>query len=138
MVAYTTVNELETTMVDLWQSISRDPAMSLNLLKSQLSVQFNYRDPAGKITVDCSDGQEMKISAGESQVKPLVEMSMKADVAHEFWLGKVNVPVAILTGRIVAKGPVSKALALLPVLRPAYKLYPDIYKRNTQNTSVAG
>jgi hypothetical protein len=55
-------------------------------------------------------------------------MFMKSDVAHEFWLGKINVPVAILSGKIVSKGPVQRALSLLPVVKPAYSMYPEIFE----------
>ena len=51
---------------------------------------------------------------------------MKADVAHEFWMGKVNVPMAIMSGKIVSKGPTPKALALLPAIKPAYAMYPQV------------
>jgi hypothetical protein len=63
-------------------------------------------------------------------------MSMTADVAHEFWLGKISVPMAILTGKMVAKGPVNKALALLPSIKPAFKIYPDIYRSTGKTVSV--
>lgn len=139
MSAFTSTDELQKTMVELWNQIKNDPSMSEKLLSSKLIVQFHYRDPDGRITIDCSDGQQFIIYGGETKVKPQVEMSMKADIAHEFWLGKVNVPVAILTGKMMAKGPVNKALALLPVIRPAYEMYPDIYKRRTAvSTSVTG
>jgi hypothetical protein len=70
----------------------------------------------------------MKISTGESDRKPMIEMFMKSNMAHEFWLGRVNVPVSILAGKIVSKGPVNKVLALLPVVKPAYAFYLDIYE----------
>ena len=88
------------------------------------------------MTVDCSDGEEMRISAGECAKKPVVEMFMKSDVAHDFWLGKVNVPLALIQGRIVSKGPVNRALALLPALKPAYSIYPRVIKDNGLKVSA--
>ncbi|MGH7867636.1 MAG: hypothetical protein ACREP9_08415, partial [Candidatus Dormibacteraceae bacterium] len=89
--------------------------MSEQLLDSRLIVQFRYRDPEGVLTIDASDGQEMKIKWGPIDEKPVIEMSMKADIAHEFWMRRISVPVAIITGKMVSKGPTPKALALLPV-----------------------
>ena len=63
-------------------------------------------------------------------VKPIVEMAMKADVAHDFWLGKVNVPFAIVSGKIMARGPVAKALQLLPVIKPAFDIYPNVISQH--------
>ena len=97
-------------------------------LRSKLVVQFRYRDPDGVLTVDTSDGRDMKVIWGHAERNPVIEMSMKADVAHEFWLGRVSVPVAILTGRMVSRGPTPKALALLPVIRPAFEIYPLVWQ----------
>jgi SCP-2 sterol transfer family len=128
MPAYKNTSELNEVMEKLWGQIKDDPGMSSKLLASKLVVRFHYRDPEARLTVDCSDGQTMLVSTGDTANKPIVEMFMKADVAHEFWLGKVNVPVAILSGKIVSKGPTPKALALLPVIKPAYPMYPLIYE----------
>jgi putative sterol carrier protein len=128
MPVFASSDELNDVMERLWESIKSDPGMSGQLLKSKMCVRFYYREPEGRLTVDCTDGQEMKITTGESDLKPDVEMFMKSDVAHDFWLGKVNVPVAILSGKIVSKGPVNKALSLLPVVKPAYTMYPEIFE----------
>ncbi|CAN5252007.1 hypothetical protein BH10CYA1_BH10CYA1_09910 [soil metagenome] len=137
MPVYATTEELNATMYELWTAISQDSDMGPKLLQSKMIAQFHYREPDGRITVDCSDGIEMKIYTGECSVKPIVEMFMKSDVAHEFWLGKIGVPVAILTGKIVSKGPVNQALALLPVIKPAFEIYPDIYSKHSSNTVAA-
>ncbi|PWU03192.1 MAG: hypothetical protein C5B53_00785 [Candidatus Melainabacteria bacterium] len=128
MAIFTSTEQLNEVMERLWNKIKADPEMSRQLLKSKLTVRFYYREPEGRLTLDCSDGKEMKIFTGENNVKPVVEMFMKSDVAHEFWLGKVNVPVAILSGKIVSKGPVQSALSLLPVVKPAYAMYPEIFE----------
>lgn len=128
MSVFANSEELKHLMVNLWNRIKSDPNMSEQLLDSRLIVQFRYRDPEGMLTVDASDGEEVRISWGAGEKKPVIEMSMKADVAHDFWLGRVSVPVAILTGKMVSKGPTPKALALLPVIRPAFAIYPEILR----------
>jgi putative sterol carrier protein len=125
MAYFANTEELNKVMDVLWHKIKADPDMSQKLLDTKLIVQFKYRDPDGLLTVDGSDGKEMKIIVGKTDIKPTIEMSMKADIAHEFWLGKVNVPLAIMSGKITSKGPTAKALALLPVIKPAYNLYPQ-------------
>jgi hypothetical protein len=138
MASFASTEQLHQIMVELWEAIKNDKDMFTKITTSKLIAQFHYRDPAGIISVDCSDGKTFKVFSGECNVKPVVEMFMTADVAHEFWNGKVNVPIAILTGKMVAKGPVNKALALLPVLKPAFEIYPDIYRRHTNKTPVSG
>jgi putative sterol carrier protein len=52
-----------------------------------------------------------------------VVMSMDADTAHRFWLGKVNVTVALARGQMKAKGPVAKILKLVPLVKPVFPKY---------------
>lgn len=137
MPVYATTEELNAVMHELWTAIAQDPDMGPKLLQSKMIAQFHYREPDGRITVDCSNGSEMKIYTGDCAIKPIVEMFMKSDVAHEFWLGKIGVPVAILTGKIVSKGPVNQALALLPVIKPAFDIYPAIYSKHCSKSVAA-
>ena len=50
-------------------------------------------------------------------------MSMAADTAHRFWLGEVNVTVALARGQIKANGPVAKILKLVPLAKPVFPRY---------------
>ena len=50
-------------------------------------------------------------------------MTMDADTAHRFWLGKVNVTVALARGQMKAKGPVAKILKLVPLAKPVFPRY---------------
>lgn len=138
MPVFANSEELTRVMTAIWERIKAEPGMADKLIGSRLVVQFRYRDPDGLITIDCSDGKEMKVIAGPGERKPVIEMSMKADVAHEFWMGRVSVPVAILTGKIVSRGPTPKALALLPVIRPAFAMYPEVLKTAGTQARVSG
>ena len=50
-------------------------------------------------------------------------MTMEADTAHKFWLGKINVTVALARGQMKAKGPVAKILKLVPLVKPVFPRY---------------
>ena len=56
-------------------------------------------------------------------MEPEVVMTMDADTAHRFWLGKVNVTVALARGQMKAKGPVAKILKLVPLVKPVFPRY---------------
>ncbi len=129
MAVFANTQELYTVMRELWETIKSDPGMSQELLKSRLIVRFHYREPDGFITVDGSDGLEIKITLGDCDAKPVVEMTMRSDVAHAFWSGTENPAVSLLSGRMTSRGPVNKALALLPVVKPAFQYYPEILAR---------
>lgn len=138
MSVFVSTEELQQVMAELWQQIKLTPEISQKLIDSRLIVQFRYREPEGLLTIDCSDGQELRIHVGQTEIKPVIEMSMKADIAHEFWLGNVNVPMALMMGKIVSRGPTPKALALLPVIKPAYQIYPQVLELKGKKTQLAG
>jgi hypothetical protein len=63
-------------------------------------------------------------------------MTMKADVAHAFWHGKVNLLSALAKKDIVAQGPIPKILKLLPTVEPLYKQYPLLLKEKGYGSMV--
>ena len=75
------------------------------------------------ITVRLQEGEEGDVDFGETEMEPEVTMRMKADTAHRFWLGKVNVTVAIARGEIKPQGPVAKILRLVPLTKPVFPRY---------------
>jgi putative sterol carrier protein len=69
------------------------------------------------------EGEEAQVDLGETGMDPEVVMTMEADTAHRFWLGKVNVTVALARGQMRAKGPVAKILKLVPLVKPVFPRY---------------
>jgi hypothetical protein len=57
-------------------------------------------------------------------------MMMKADTAHRFWLGEVNVTRAIARGEIKPKGPVAKILRLVPLAKPVFPRYKAMLEKD--------
>ena len=111
-------------MGGFFQRLTIDPQIGAALKQSQLCVRFEYAQPSAVLTIDAR-GAEVKIYAGETfDGEPEVTMSMSADFAHAFWHGQVNLLSALTRRQVVAKGNVPKTLRLLPILKPAYALYP--------------
>ena len=81
----------------------------------------------GKLFQDLADDEEVDL--GETAMEPEVLMTMEADTAHRFWLGKVNVTVALARGQMKAKGPVAKILKLVPLTKPVFPRYRDMLER---------
>ncbi len=69
------------------------------------------------------EGEPGDVEFGESEMEPEVTMTMAADTAHRFWLGRVNVTTALARGQIKASGPVAKILKLVPLTKPVYPRY---------------
>lgn len=115
--------KLQEVLGGFFKNLIEDPSIGPKLKASGLVLRFSYTEPSLTITVDCSK-EPVQILFNDTTLKPEVEMSMKADVAHRFWFGKVNLLAALTRREMVAKGPIPKVLKLLPVIKPAYDLYP--------------
>lgn len=107
----------------LFEDLARDEQLAPELTKANTIVHFVSTAPRSDITVKLIDGEPIEVDCGESAMEAEVEMSMENDVAHRFWLGMVNVTVALARGQMRAKGPVAKILKLVPLIRPAFPRY---------------
>jgi 2-oxoisovalerate dehydrogenase E1 component len=111
----------------LFERVQRDPALSASLSRGNLVVRFVFKDPEGVITVDLRD-DPISFTLGPSDLESDVEMKQSGDVAHLFWLGHLKVPQAIATRKVIARGSVPKALALLPAVKPVFPIYQQLLR----------
>ena len=86
-------------------------------------MQYRYHKPDSQITVKLLEAEDGQVDLGATELEPEVIMTMDADTAHRFWLGKVNVTMALARGQIKAKGPVAKILKLVPLVKPVFPRY---------------
>jgi putative sterol carrier protein len=107
----------------LFQELAADPELGPRFQKANTTVQYQLTDPQSQITCKLRPDEEMQVDLGPSELEPEVIMTMEADTAHQFWLGKVNITVALARGEITAKGPVAKVLKLVPLVEPAFPRY---------------
>jgi putative sterol carrier protein len=107
----------------LFEQLAEDEELAPKFRKANTIVQYQYRDPESRITVRLQEGQDGQVDCGETTMEPEVVMTMDADTAHRFWLGKVNVTVALARGQMKAKGPVAKILKLVPLTKPIFPRY---------------
>jgi putative sterol carrier protein len=107
----------------LFEDLAVDDELAPKFRKANTIVQYRYREPESIITVKLMEGEDGQVDCGETNMEPEVVMSMEADTAHKFWLGKVNVTVALARGQMKAKGPVAKILKLVPLVKPVFPRY---------------
>jgi hypothetical protein len=107
----------------LFQDLAEDDVLFPQFQKANTVVQFPLRNPQSVITLKIKLGEPGQVDLGPTDLKPEVVMTMDADTAHNFWLGKVNVTVALARGQMKAKGPVAKILKLLPLTKPVFPRY---------------
>lgn len=115
--------EVYDTIGKLFEDLRDDDELFGKFQKADTVVQYQFRAPDSQITVKMLDGQGGQVDLGPTEMEPEVTMSMEADTAHRFWLGKVNVTVALARGQMKARGPVAKILKLVPLVKPVFPRY---------------
>jgi hypothetical protein len=126
---------------ELMDRAKLDPQVGPKIAKSGIIIQFRYTDPEAVTTVNAKDKPTqpnafVDIIHGPTNLKPDVTMTMKADTAHAFWHGKVNLISALAKKDIVAQGPIPKILKLLPAVEPLYKTYPALLREKGYTAMV--
>jgi hypothetical protein len=116
-------DEVYATLGKLFTDLARDEAVAAEFSRANTVVRYRYTDPDAEITVALHEGQPVEVDFGESDLEPEVTMSMGADIGHRFWLGGVNVTVALARGEMRAEGPVAKILRLVPLAKPIFPRY---------------
>ena len=123
MAYFKDAQEVYDVLGKLFQDLAVDEELAPKFREANTIVRYEYREPDSTITVRLQEGQPGDVDFGESDMEPEVTMSMEADTAHRFWLGEVNVTVALARGQIKATGPVAKILRLVPLTKPVFPRY---------------
>lgn len=141
MAIFRDTNQFYECVGELMDRAKMDPQVGAKIGKSGIIIQFRYTDPDAVTTVNGKDkptqsGAHVDVFHGHCDLKPDVVMTMKADTAHAFWHGKVNLITALSKKEIVAKGPIPKILKLLPAVQPLYKVYPGLLREKGYGSLV--
>ena len=91
-------------------------------------VKFVWSEPELTLTLDFTK-DPFSVLINDVSVNPTATFTLSADTGHKFWHGQVNLAKALTTKAIVARGPLSKILKLLPVITPLYQMYPVYLKQ---------
>lgn len=98
----------------------------LGVHQADTVIRNEFSDPDSAITVSLRPWEETRVDFGETELEAEIMMSMPADFAHRFWLGEVNVPLALARGQMQASGPAAKMLRLVPLLQPVFPRYREL------------
>ncbi|MFE7198691.1 SCP2 sterol-binding domain-containing protein [Pseudonocardia alni] len=127
MGVFTDESEVYTYLGGIFELATKKDGLSDKLATSGVVLRIHYTDPDATITVDMPN-KEVETGGGSTK-EPNVELFMTADTGNRFWLGKVNLSVAMARGTVRAKGPVPKLLKLIPT---AKELFPEYEKMLTE------
>jgi hypothetical protein len=123
MACFKDAQEVYATIGALFESLSEEPELTKRFLVADTVIGFAMRRPQATITILLRQGEQPRVDLGPTTLEPELLLSMDADTAQRFWLGELNLTVALARGQIRADGPVANVLRVVPLLRPVFDRY---------------
>ncbi|SMD09777.1 SCP-2 sterol transfer family protein [Desulfocicer vacuolatum DSM 3385] len=108
----------------LWNYVIKETEFGPKLKEYDISYKFIVSDPKGYLLIT----HDEVVIGDEANRDAVITMELSGETIHNFWLNKVNLPVALATRKIKSKGPIPKVLKILPYLKPVFELYPSYCK----------
>lgn len=122
MATFANAQQVYDTIGAFLEQITKDEDLRPKFVAADTSFHIIYSDPDCDMLVDCTiDPPVVTMAPGE--VKSEIELAMAADDGHQFWLGNLNMALALAKNKVKVKGPISKIMKLLPAMRPAFPKY---------------
>jgi hypothetical protein len=108
-----------------------DKTIGPKMAKADMIIKFIYTDPEAEITIDLKNPPKKKglygtYYLGPCDVEPDAWSKQSSDYSHRFWHGKENPVTSIALGKIKQGGKVTALLKLLPIAKPAFKVFPVV------------
>jgi hypothetical protein len=109
----------------------RDSKVGAKMATAGVVIKFIYTDPDCQVTIDLKNppakpGYYGTFYLGPCDVKEDVWSEQSADHSHRFWHGYDNPIASVAKGKVKQGGDVMAMLRLLPVVKPAFKMFPMI------------
>jgi putative sterol carrier protein len=120
----------------IFEEAIADPEIGPKTKEAGLTIRFNFEDPQSVIYVDFAQGNVF-FGDGVPDTNPAIRMGMSADDANKFWLGKLNLVMAMARGQVRAKGSVPEMLKMLPLAKPLYARYEAILRDTRREDLIA-
>ncbi len=113
------------------ERILGDPKVGPKMAKAGIIIRFIYTDPDTEITIDLKnpptrEGMFGNYYLGPCDLKPDVWSGQAADFSHSFWHGRENPVAAVARGKVKQGGKITAMMKLLPVVRPAFRMFPIV------------
>jgi hypothetical protein len=123
MATFANAQQVYDTVGLFLEQITRDEELRPKFVAADTSFLIRYTDPDCSMLVDCTIDPPVVTMAPDPAIETEISLAMAADDGHEFWLGKLNMALALAKSKVKVTGPISKIMKLLPAMRPAFPKY---------------
>jgi len=113
------------------ERVLTDEKIGRKMARAGIVIKFIYTDPDCEITIDLKNppvqpGHFGAFYLGPCAIKEDVWSKQSADHSHRFWHGLVNPIASVAKGQVKQGGSVIAMLKLLPVVKPAFRMFPIV------------
>lgn len=136
MTMFASPEDMYSVFTPFMQSLTTDPVVGPKFVAAKTSFRVIHTDPAGTFLLDATvDPPVLYVGEDAAGHHAEVELTMSAEDGHAFWLGQLNLPVALAKRKIKVNGGATKLMGLVPALQPAYALYREHLARSGREAS---
>jgi putative sterol carrier protein len=123
---FDSAEEAEKIYAAFFEHITLHPELRSKFVEAGSAFRANYTEPDSAVSIDASTDPPVVKVGDEARAAPVdVALFMSADDGHKFWLGELNIPMAMARRKVKIEGSVGTLLGLLPAMRPAFSMYRD-------------
>jgi len=115
-------DEVERYLGGVFRDAAADPVLAERFRPTGVVLRVDLRDPDATILVDMPRSRVTTGAAARAGT-PTISLGMTADDGHRFWLGELNIAVALARGRVAATGSTPMLLKLVPMARELFPRY---------------
>jgi hypothetical protein len=124
VLTFASTEELYGALLPFYRMLVEDPDVAPKFAGADTSFRIRHFEPDAVFVLDAT-GDELVLLHGDDAeaAQAEVELTMSGDDGHRFWLGKLNLPMAMARKKIKITGGVTKLLGIVPALQPAHVMY---------------
>jgi len=123
MATFANAQQVYDTIGLFLDQITKDPELGPKFVAADTSFLVQYSDPDCSMLVDATVDPPVVTMNPDPARETEISLAMAADDGHDFWLGNLNMALALAKGKVKVTGPISKIMKLLPAMRPAFPKY---------------
>lgn len=123
MATFVNAQQVYDTIGLFLDQITKDPELGPKFVAADTSFLVRYTDPECSMLVDATTDPPVVTMNPDPATATEITLDMAADDGHAFWMGNLNMALALAKGRVKVSGPIAKIMKLLPAMRPAFPKY---------------
>jgi hypothetical protein len=123
MTTFVNAQQVYDTIGLFLDQITKDPELGPKFVAADTSFLVRYTDPECAMFVDATTDPPVVTMNPDPATPTEITLDMAADDGHAFWMGNLNMALALAKGRVKVSGPIAKIMKLLPAMRPAFPKY---------------